>query len=105
VLASVQRLVRTAADEYAEGVEGGRVTNPHEYQDARGFVWTAQEAVARLGKAGTANAEALAKIERELQALEPAWPDIVPPETVTTDASLLYGAAARIEIAALSAKQ
>ena len=88
----------------AEGVEGGRVVNPHEYQDAFGFVQTAEAAVARLKQAGKGDPEILAKIERELGAVEPAWPALVPPEQIATDASLLYGAAARIEIALLSAE-
>jgi hypothetical protein len=104
VLAAVQALVKTAAEEYAEGVEGGRVVNPHEYQDAFGFVQTAEAAVARLKQAGKGDPEILAKIERELGAVEPAWPALVPPEQIATDASLLYGAAARIEIALLSAE-
>jgi hypothetical protein len=104
VLAAVQALVKTAAEEYAAGVEGGRVVNPHEYQDAFGFVQTAEAAVARLKQAGSGDPEILAKVERELGTLQPAWPALVPPEQISTDASLLYGAAARIEIALLSAE-
>ena len=33
-----------------------------------------------------------------------AWPAVVPPESVSADASLLYSGAARIEIAALGVK-
>jgi hypothetical protein len=39
-----------------------------------------------------------------LNKLDAAWPSLVPPDKVTTDASVLYGAAARIEIAALAVK-
>jgi hypothetical protein len=98
----VQRLVRTAGEEYEEGVEGGRVVNPHEYQDALGFVRTAEEAVARLKQRGAGHPELFAKVERELEALDAALPGVVPPEQVSADASLFHGAAARIEIALLS---
>jgi hypothetical protein len=47
-------------------------------------------------------AEAVAKTREQLDSLAVAWPSVVPPEHVDTDASLLYGAAARIEIASLS---
>ena len=104
VLEATHRLVKTAADEYAEGVEGDRVVEAHEYQDAFGFVRTAKATVARLKLEGAGDREILAKVERELAALDPAWPALVPPSTFKADPSLLYGAAARIEIALLSAE-
>ena len=36
--------------------------------------------------------------------LSKAWPNIVPPDSIETDATLLYGAAARIELAYRSVK-
>jgi hypothetical protein len=43
-------------------------------------------------------------IARELDGLDSAWPALVAPKSITADASVLYGAAARIEIAALAVK-
>jgi hypothetical protein len=99
----VHQLVKTAADEYAEGVKDGAVVNGHEYQDAWGFVQIAKQIVAALPAAERAKApEAVDTIMAQLTTLDGAWPSVVPPARVATDASVLYGAAARIEIATLS---
>jgi hypothetical protein len=96
----VHRLVRTAAEEYDIAVEAGRLVNAHEYQDALGFVRTAQELAERLE--GQADPQVVAEIRQQLAALTPIWPSAVPPAQVTTAPSKLYGAAARIEQAVLS---
>jgi hypothetical protein len=103
-LASVVRLVRTAAEEYAVGVKAGRVADPHEYQDAWGFTQAAKQMMAGLspterGQMGKAYGQVVA----ELEALDKAWPSLVPPQSVASDASLLHAAAARIELAGLAA--
>lgn len=98
------KLVRTAGEEYGLGVVEGRVVNAHEYQDAFGFTQTARSLVANIEAGDDAQLGAtLAKVNNILQGLfdANAWPSVMPPETVEVDASLLYGAAARIEIAAL----
>ncbi len=97
----VLALVRTAADEYAQGVKAGDVVNPKEYQDAWGFLRVARSTMTGLNKderkkAGYAYKEILAELDK----LTPAWPDVRPPERVSTEAALLYAAAAKIEIAA-----
>ena len=102
VITLVEHIVRQAASEYAEGVQNGKVVNPKEYQDAYGFVQVAKQRVAAVQAASGPAAEALVKVKDQLDSLAPCWPSIVPPESVTTDASLLYGAAARIQIAGLS---
>ena len=95
-------LLRTAAEEYEEAVQDGKVVNAHEYQDALGFVRVAKDLAAGLDPAGRAEViEALAVAKSQFEAIEPAWPSVVPPEEVPAKASLIYGAAARIEIAAL----
>jgi hypothetical protein len=101
----ILNLVRTAADEYAVGVEDGRVVNAHEYQDALGFVRVARGLLDQVGEQDRARApEAIARTQQQLDAIAVAWPSLVPPERIDTAASLLYGAAARIEIAALAVK-
>lgn len=100
----VVNLVRTAAEEYAIGVVDGDVVNGHEYQDAFGFTRTAQARVDGIDSAGDEElASGLESVNGYLQALFDAgtWPDVMPPERLDTDASELYGAAARIEIVAL----
>lgn len=70
VLATV---LQTAADEYAIAYEGGSLSNAAEYQDARGFVWTAESEV----KANPA----LASLAEGIAALKAAWPGAVPPKS------------------------
>lgn len=104
-LAAVTGLVRTAAEEYEIGVTDGRISDPHEYQDAWGFVQAAKAQMAGLDEADRQRmGQGYDEITAELDALDEAWPAVVPPDSVTTDASLLYAAAARIEIAALGAR-
>lgn len=101
LLGAVHALVKTAADEYAQGVKDGKIVNGHEYQDAWGFTTSANVLLASLSDeqrsaAGSSVAEIQAQIDGLLAS---AWPSLVPPESITTDAALLYGAAARIELA------
>jgi len=94
--------VRKAAEDYAKGVSDGRVTEAHEYQDALGFVRSARSILRSLSAAEKAKHQAvLAEISGDLDSLAVAWPSVVPPGRVDADASLLYGTAARIEIASL----
>jgi hypothetical protein len=100
----VVNLVRTAAEEYAVGVVDGQVQSAHEYQDALGFTLTARALLQHINPGDNADlAMTLAQVNSDIQALFDAglWPDVMPPDTVAGDASLLYGTAARIEIAAL----
>jgi hypothetical protein len=96
-------LVKEAAEEYAEGVENGVVRNAHEYQDAYGFTRTARRMVEQLTPSERArSAKVVDAMEQQFKLIEPAWPNVVPPERVKTDASLIAGAAARMELAVLS---
>ncbi len=101
LLGAVHALVKTAADEYAQGVKDGKVVNGHEYQDAWGFTTSANVLLATLSEEQrTAAGGSVADIQAQIDALlASAWPSVVPPELIATDASLLYGAAARIELA------
>ena len=102
----IVNLVRTAGDEYTEALDGqGKVVNAVEYQDALGFVRTAQAMLDDLAQAkdGTA-AKAVATSKEELDGVALLWPSVLPPADAGGDPSELYGAAARIEIAALPLK-
>lgn len=92
-------LVRTAAAEFdiAVGDDGG-LENEHEYQDALGFVRIAKEKFAQL-EGLSDNAAALLAIETQLDMLLPIWPGLRAPATLSTEPSVIYGAASRIEIA------
>jgi hypothetical protein len=102
----VVNLVRTAADEYAEALDDdGKVVNAVEYQDAQGFVRTAQAMLDALGEEHPETAaQAVASAKEQLDGVSTLWPSLVPPARVEGDPSQLYGAAARIEIAALRVK-
>lgn len=96
----ITALVRTAADEFAIARgEDGAMQNAHEYQDALGFKRVADDLLRQM-RPMTDNEDALAAIEAQLMAIEPAWPDLLPPDVLEEEASLLYAAAARIELAA-----
>jgi hypothetical protein len=100
-LGSVTNLVRTAAEEYEIAIKDGRVADPHEYQDAWGFVQAAKAQMAGLSQADRQRlGQDFDGITDELDGLDHAWPSIVPPDSVTTDAALLFASADRIERAA-----
>ncbi len=97
--------MRVAADEYAIGVTDGAISNMHEYQDAWGFAHATRELAQSLTTSDDATVAAAA--QKTLVALaetEAVFDGIAPEGTLNGDASALYGAAARIELAALSVK-
>jgi hypothetical protein len=95
---AIERLVRTAAEEYAIGIVDGAVSNVHEYQDAWGFVQVAKAQAAVLG---AAEPEVAAKISAALAETDMLFPDLAPAGNVDGKAGVLQGAAARIELARL----
>ena len=89
----------TAAEEYSAAVENGQVHDPHEYQDAYGFVEVARRLIGTLDTGSDAAvAQAVERARKALAGLDGAWPRLDGGAAV--DPSLLHGAAARIEIAA-----
>jgi hypothetical protein len=100
----ISNLVRTAAAEYRQAVADGQIAEPHEYQDALGFVRTAEDWLKKLQAAG-ADPAVLAEIQKQIALIKPAWTGVVPPKTATMEPSQIHGAAARIEIATLSLKK
>jgi hypothetical protein len=78
-LAVAERLLEVAASEYKAAIEKGRIVNPVEYQDSRGFVWTAEDLVRAKAPALRAkDAQAFAALEAGFAALKRAWPTLVP---------------------------
>lgn len=78
-LAVAERLLDAAADEYKAAVEKGRIANPVEYQDSRGFVWTAEDLVRSAAPVLEArDADAYATLLAAFAALKRAWPAAVP---------------------------
>ena len=96
-------LVRTAAEEYGIAVDdSGKVVNAHEYQDAFGFVKTADALVVAIDEAGSeALSAAVAENKALIEPLYDAWPSLVPPQTLdAATTSRLYGTAANMELEA-----
>lgn len=101
-LLSIMGLLRTAGEEYAIGVDDGRLVNAHEYQDAWGFTQIAMKRLEELPAEQREQApEVVARVEGLIADLSDLWPELAPGDTVEGDASRLYGAAARVELAAL----
>lgn len=99
--AAVQ-LARIAAEEYQIGVQDGEIANLHEYQDAWGFLQIARDELGQVADGGDqAAAYAAEQMLTQLGTTDPLFPAIVPEGRIEADPSLLWGAAARMEIAAL----
>jgi len=95
-------LIRVAGDEYTVAVEGGEISNLHEYQDSWGFLRVVQT---ELEQMEASKDDALAHVAEEslafLKFTDAAFGDIQGQGEMTLDPSILYGAAARIELEAL----
>lgn len=103
VLAKViENLLRTAGVEYQIGVIDGAIDNLHEYQDAWGFTQVANAWARSAAFADSASATAVAaQLQDIIAGLEGLWPSLNPEAGVDEEAAQLFGAAARIQIAAL----
>ncbi len=100
-LLAVSKIVSTAADEFDIGVEDdGAISNVHEYQDAYGFLNAARMVLASGESSDMAESEAVAMAQEQLDIALSEF-DGLAVATTEGAASVLYGAAARIEIAAL----
>lgn len=100
-LLAVSKIVTVAADEFALGVnEEGTIVNAHEYQDAYGFLVSARDMLAREDTADINAVEAIAVAHEQIDAALLAFDGLVV-DTTDGAAATLYGAASRIEIAAL----
>lgn len=103
--AAIVAILQQAASEYGIGVKDGKVVELHEYQDAWGFVETARALLTHM--AGEDDAKEKAFGTKSLAALaeaEAALPGVSPTGAPLGDASVLYGAAASVELAAYRLK-
>ena len=98
-------LMRDAADDYAAGVTDGRLTDAYEYQDAWGYVQAVRAMASGLtGSPNPVIAKASAKTLEALAETDAAFAGLAPDGPVPGDATLLQGAAARVELAASKVK-
>jgi len=99
-LMAVSEIVRTAAEEFDMGVDDdGAISQLHEYQDAYGFLIAAREILSGLHTDDMNAGDAIAMAHEQIETSLASFDGLTATETEGRP-STLYGAAARIEIAA-----
>lgn len=101
-LLAVAKTLTIAGDEYSIAVKDGAIVNLHEYQDAYGFIATAVQDIKALKGVDATEEQAIATALDQATLAASAAPSVAPPADGLKDASVIYGAAARAEIAARS---
>lgn len=102
LILGLAQLVRVAGEEYAVAVEGGSISNLHEYQDSWGFLRVVEDELRQIAETGDGAVRHVAEEALEyLAETDAAFGDIQGQGEMTLDPSLLFGAAARIELEAL----
>lgn len=99
-LLAVAKTMTVAGDEYAIAVRDGQIVNLHEYHDAYGFIATAIGDIEAVTGDSDAERAAIAATLEQAKIAATAAPSVVPSATEMKSASVIYGAAARIELAA-----
>ncbi len=94
-----------AAEEYDIAIaDDGSIDNLHEYQDSWGFLRTIETQAQDLAQGGDeAVTSAADEILAQVEAAGEAYGDLQGEDIPSADPSILYGAAARMELAALGA--
>jgi hypothetical protein len=92
--------IKTAADEYAGAIVGGKIVKPVEYQDARGFISQADRMIESVA-AGLQkkDPDALKQVRAGLAELKKAFPAAMPPTKPVKDHAGLLAVVSRIELA------
>jgi hypothetical protein len=94
-------VLNTAAEEYGEAFDDGRLANPVEYQDSRGFVAEAAALLrANSDTLTAANSQRMAAIMEQLAQLETTWPAVEPPEQPVRSAGEVLALVSGIELEA-----
>jgi hypothetical protein len=103
-LLALAALTRTAAAEYDVAIaDDGSVGNLHEYQDSWGFLRTVEAEAERLATSGDAAvAEAGTRILEQVRVTDAAFGDLAGANIPSADPSILFGAAARMDLAAMA---
>lgn len=100
-LLAASRALRQAGAEFDEGVKDGAVVDAKEYQDAYGFTATVVEMLAGVDGADQAEKEAVAIAREQASLAFAVAPTPIAPQQVAARSATIFGAAARIELAAL----
>ncbi len=99
-LLAVAKTISVAGEEFDIGVKDGEIINAHEYHDAHGFLKTVVDVVSTMNGANDAEQAAINLAREQAAIAYSVAPTAAPPEVFDHKSSLIYGAAARIEIAA-----
>ena len=98
-------LTRIAADEYSAAVAGETLSNLYAYQTSWGVLRAVEAQAAMMSEnEDEAVAQAAAKMLNYLATTDPAFGDIKGEGALDMRPSLIYGAAARIELAAIGVR-
>jgi hypothetical protein len=101
VMETALETLKSATGEYEQAIAKGRIAKPVEYQDARGFVWQAEQMIEQVAPAlEKKDADALAHVRTALGELKKAFPAAMPPTTPIKDYGAVLGDVSRIELAA-----
>jgi len=77
---SANEVLKVAASEYEAAIEDGRIVNPMEYQDSRGFVWTASDMYDEVAKElEQIDAAKLQEIRSHIEKMKTTFPGAMPP--------------------------
>jgi tetratricopeptide (TPR) repeat protein len=91
--------LRTATAEYEQALKDGKIANPVEYQDSRGFVWQAERLFASVADDLTKkDADATAAVRAAFADLKLAWPSPLPPKAPAKDLSQVLSDVSKIEL-------
>lgn len=100
-IAAVVAALNTAANEYKEAVEDGKIAKPVEYQDSRGFVWEAERMIEALSADLTKKDKAaLAATRAAFAELKKTWPTPTPPEKAVKEHGDVQVDVSKVELAA-----
>ena len=92
----IEQILLVAGEEYGIAFVDGQLENAHEYQDSLGFVHVAKTMLENSATSSAEQLETKTKALAVLAELQPMWPSLIPPETITTQATQLYAAADNI---------
>jgi len=99
VVEAVLELLRSAAAEYDEAIDGGRIVRPIEYQDARGIALAAETLLETVAEELAAkDADAVQSAKTAFAGLHKAWPSPIPPKTAVMDTSQVISQMSRNEL-------
>ncbi len=100
-LKALALLTRIAADEYAAAFTEGQLTDEKEYQDSWGFLQIVKQEAAELAESDDPKvAVAASDILKHAEKAETVYSDVTGVGIAQPDASVIYGAAARMQLAA-----